>query len=54
MTNIKNVHLGSLSFGRLMIIAYNWRIQKGGLRPITLEDHLRNIHNYCSYAKHLN
>jgi len=42
------------SFNKLIILAYNWRLQRGGVRPRTLEEHIRNIHNYCNYAKQLN
>ena len=39
---------------RIMVIAYNWRVQKGGVIPKTLEEHFRNIDAYCIYARQLN
>lgn len=42
------------SFGGLLVLAYNWRKQRGGVMPKTIEEHIRNIQNYCTYAQRLN
>lgn len=42
------------SFNSLLILAYNWRYVRGGVKPKSVEDHIRNIHNYCAYAQRLN
>ena len=53
--NGKKVKIVKTPAYRLMrALAYNWRLQKGGLIPKTVEDHIRNIHNYCAYAQRLN
>jgi len=44
----------SIPMNRILIIAYNWRVQHGGVIPRTIEEHFRNIDAYCMYAKHLN
>jgi len=42
------------SFDSLLVLAYNWRYVKGGPRPKRVEEHIRNIHNYCTYVQKLN
>lgn len=31
----------------MMMVSYAWRLMKGGLLPVSHEDHFRNVEAYC-------
>ncbi len=44
----------SAPFMPLAKLAYNWRKQRGGVLPVTIEETQRNIAAYCISVAHLN
>ena len=47
---MKNITIFKVSVpGTILAIAQRWRIEKGGLKPRTMEEHLRNAQAYCNF-----